>query len=167
MSEPVAEAPISNSEARIKRLFYISLIIKGVDAVLQLVGGVLLLTLRSTQVDSAVRFLADHSYGGDLDDALFRHASGYLSHLTGGTIRFVAIYIIVDALLKLILIHEIFHKRYWAYIGLISILSVLVVYQTYRIILNHSVILMVLTAFDLVIIYLSAHEYRRHMMAVH
>jgi uncharacterized membrane protein len=149
-------------KSRLDRAFYISLYIKGVDGVLQLIGGGLLLLLKPAQIDRTVRFLADHSYGGDIDDGVFRYFSHYLSHLTGGAIRFAAAYLIFDAIIKLVLINEVIHKRYWAYIGLIVVLSALVVYQSYRIVLTHSLLLTALTMFDAVIIYLSAKEYARH-----
>ena len=152
-------------KSRLDRAFYLSLYIKGIDGILQLIGGGLLLLLKPAQVDRTVRFLADHSYGGDIDDSVFRYFSHYLSHLTGGAIRFAAAYLIFDAVIKLVLINEVIHKRYWAYIGLIVVLSGLVAYQSYRIVITHSLLLTGLTIFDAIIIYLSAKEYARHQQA--
>ena len=148
--------------SKLDRAFYISLYIKAADGVVQLIGGVILLFLRPAQIDSHLQFLTAHSIDNDRDDVIYRSLSNYLHHLTGGTLRFAAIYLIADALIKLVLINEVFHKRYWAYIALIIVLSLLVMYQTYRITFTHSIPLTALTLFDVLVIYLSAKEYLRH-----
>jgi uncharacterized membrane protein len=50
----------------------------------------------------------------------------------------------------------------WAYIALIGVTVLFVVYQVYRIADEFSLGLFLLTLFDLVIIYLTQKEYRRH-----
>ncbi|HUD11025.1 MAG TPA: DUF2127 domain-containing protein [Candidatus Saccharimonadia bacterium] len=144
------------------KAFYLSLVVKAVVGVFELGGGILLLFVRKSQLNHFGHALLAHRIDHDRDDIVYRYMSHFVTHISGGTIRFAAVYLIADAVLKLCLIYQVFHKRYWAYIALIVVLSVLAVYQTYRITLTHSALLSLLTLFDVLIIYLSAKEYLRH-----
>ncbi len=152
--------------SKLDRAFYLTLGVKAADGVLQLLAGLALLFVKPSQIGSRLGFFTERSFDSDTDDVIFRGISHYLSHLNGGNLKFAAIYLIADAVIKLILINEIFHKRYWAYIGLIVVLSALAIFQTYKIIYTHSVVLTVLTLFDLLVIYLSAKEYNRHQRSI-
>jgi uncharacterized membrane protein len=147
-------------DSKLDRAFIIAIYLKALVGFVELVGGIGLLFVRQVQINYAAQFLAARVR--DKDDWLTRVLANYFGHLASGTIRFAAIYIIVDSLIKLVLIYEILHKRYWAYIGLIVVLSVLVVYQTYRITITHSIPLLALTLFDVLVIILSAKEWLRH-----
>jgi uncharacterized membrane protein len=153
--------PTSNLD----RAFFIGLCIKAVDGVLGLVFGIVLLFVTPGQLNLIAGAITRNFSDRDHDDFLYRSFSHFLAHLTGGTIRFAALYLLFDSGLKLVLIFEIAHRRYWAYIALIVFLSGLVIYQSYRILYTHSLLLTLLTLFDLVIIYLSAKEYARHQKA--
>jgi len=62
------------------------------------------------------------------------------------------------------LVEEVWRDRMWAYVGLIVVTALFVIYQLYRIILvKFSVGLTLLTIFDLIIIYLTVVEYKRQV----
>ena len=156
---------ITKKSSSLDKAFYVSLYIKAFDGVLQLIVGTILLFIKPAQIGSHLSFFTSRSLDSDPDDVIFRSIAHYLTNLSGGSIRFAAIYLIADAIVKLVLINEVLHKRYWAYIGLIIVLTGLVIFQTYTILHNHSLLLTILTLFDLLIIYLSAKEYRKHQLA--
>jgi uncharacterized membrane protein len=153
--------------SKLDRAFYIGLYVKAVDGVIELVGGCLLLLVRAGQLKAFAAQLAASLLDQDKDDFIYAAFARYVGHLSGGNLRFAAFYLIGDALIKLILINEVLHKRYWAYIALIVVLSILVVYQSIRVVIGHSILLAILTLFDLVIIYLSAKEYARYQTQKH
>jgi uncharacterized membrane protein len=146
-------------QSKLDRAFYIGLWAKAIDGCIELIGGLFLLFVKAGQLKAFAQNLAAGLLDQDRDDFIYRAASHYLGHLTGGSLRFAAIYLVGDAVVKLVLIYEVMHKRYWAYLGLIVVLSILVLYQTYRVIIGHSILLTLLTLFDVLIIYLSAKEY--------
>jgi uncharacterized membrane protein len=151
--------------SNLDRAFFIGLCVKTVDGLLGLVLGVVLLFVTPLQLNLLAQSITRHFSDQDRDDFLYHSFAHFITHLTGGSIRFAALYLLFDSLLKLVLIFEIAHRRYWAYIALIVVLSGLVAYQSYRVIYTHSLLLTLLTLFDLVVIYLSAQEYLRHQKA--
>ncbi len=144
------------------RLFKIGLWLKAIDGAFELIGGVLLLIIRPHQINYTIRFFTVHDFSRDPDDAVTSHLIKLAHQFDERTIILVATYLIVDALIKLVLIYEVLHHRYWAYLMLIVVLSALIVYQVYRISYSHSVLLTLLTIFDALIVYLTLKEYQRH-----
>lgn len=155
-------ASLKLPSSRLDRAFIIAIYLKALDGVAELAGGVVLLFVRPGQAQNLSHLISQFAQDHDPDNFILRGLATFTGNLSTGTIRFAAWYLIFDALVKLVLIYEILHKRYWAYVALIIILSLLVVYQTYRIMLTHSVALTALTLFDILVIVLSAKEYLRH-----
>jgi uncharacterized membrane protein len=67
---------------------------------------------------------------------------------------------------KIFLVFMVLRDKLWAYIALIAVTAIFVVYQIYRLtLIKFSVSLLLLSLFDLLIIYLTQKEYRRHASA--
>jgi uncharacterized membrane protein len=154
-------------QSKLDRTFYITLILKACTGVVELILGIVFLFFKKPQLNNIRYILNNLAVDNHHQDIPYQALSHYISHLDGGAVRFAAIYLIVDSIIKLGLIYEVMHKRYWAYLALIVVLTILGLYQTYRIVLTHSPFLIVLTLFDVLIIFLSAGEYRRHSASSH
>jgi uncharacterized membrane protein len=76
---------------------------------------------------------------------------------------FGALYLLSHGVVKIVLVIEVLRNHLWAYMALIIVTGLFVVYQVYRIADSFSISLFLLTIFDLVIIYLTQKEYRRHL----
>lgn len=61
----------------------------------------------------------------------------------------------------MVLIVELFRDRLWAYPFTIITLAVFVCYQVYRFALTHSLVMILLTLFDLLVVVLTSLEYRK------
>jgi uncharacterized membrane protein len=66
-------------------------------------------------------------------------------------------------IIKLVLVIEVLRNHLWAYLALVIVTSLFVVYQVYRLVVDgFSLGMFLLTIFDLIIIYLTQKEYVRH-----
>jgi uncharacterized membrane protein len=140
--------------------FDIALILKGLDGVLELVGGVLLLSFSPASIDNLARRLTTHELSQDPHDFWVHH----LLHLTGNlhkTQVFGAVYLLTHGAVKLAIVVGLLRRERWAYPVAFVFLGGFVVYQVYRLTYAPSVGLALLTAFDLFIIWLTWREYRR------
>ncbi len=52
------------------RTFHVSLLLKGLDGTLELIGGVLLLVVSSSRLDSLIQFLTQHELSEDPKDLI-------------------------------------------------------------------------------------------------
>ena len=82
-------------------------------------------------------------------------------NLAAGLLVFAALYLLSHGLVKIVLVWEILHNRFWAYLGLIYLTIGFMIYQIYRFTYSHSISMVLLTVFDGVIVYLTVVEYRK------
>ena len=147
------------------RTFRVSLILKGLDGVFELVGGILLLVVTSDQINAIVRLVTQHELSEDPKDFV----ANYLLHTAGGltasTTLFGAIYLLLHGLAKVLLVTAVLLDKLWAYPWMVAFLIAFIVYQLYQIALSFSVGLTLLTAFDVFIVWLTVVEYRKHRAA--
>lgn len=146
------------------RAFRIGLYFKGIDGLLETIGGLLLLIVRPDQIDHFARLLTQGELSQDPHDFIANHILKTTHHLTGSSLAFGAAYLLSHGIVKLVLVAEVFRGRMWSYLGLIGVTGLFVIYQVYRLVVDgFSMGLFLLTIFDLIIIYLTQKEYRRHI----
>jgi uncharacterized membrane protein len=140
------------------RTFFVSLILKGLDGVLELVGGILLLIVTPAQIGVIARFLTQHELSEDPHDLI----ANALLHATGSlnlsVTLFGAIYLLLHGVVKVVLVWAVLRDHLWAYPWLIAFLLVFIVYQGYELIVAFSWGLLLLTAFDILIVCLTWRE---------
>lgn len=145
------------------RIFDVSVTLKGIDGLLELVGGILLLLLSPDKLNAIVRFLTQHELSEDPNDVIATHLVRYAHSFTTSGSLFLAAYLLSHGLVKIILVVAVLKEKLWAYPWMIAFLLIFIAYQVYQLVLKLSVGLLLLTAFDLFIVYLTVLEYRKHM----
>lgn len=140
-------------------LFDVGVIAKGVDGVLEIVGGVLLLLISPSQLDYIVRILTQHELTEDPHDTV----ANYLLHISQdpGAKTFGATYLLWHGVVKVGLVTALLRKRRWAYPVAIVAFLLFLVYQLYR--YSHTLEpgLLVLSVLDVAVIVLTLLEYQR------
>ncbi len=81
-------------------------------------------------------------------------------NLSTHTKTFVAIYLLFHGLLNLGIVLTLWHNKLWSYPVGLGISSFFMTYQIYRLFLEFSLWLLLLTLFDLAVMWLIYHEYR-------
>jgi uncharacterized membrane protein len=148
------------------RVFDVSITLKGLDGVLELIGGLLLLFLTPHRLNAIVAFLTQHELSEDPKDFLATHLVSYAQSFTASTSLFLALYLLSHGIIKIILVVALLQQRLWAYPWLIVFLSIFIVYQIYRLVLHMSLGLLALTLFDIFILGLTVLQYRKHRAGV-
>jgi uncharacterized membrane protein len=144
------------------KAFRISLLLKGLDGLLECIGGVFLLLVNPDQINRWARNLTEGELSRDRHDFIANHILKTAHDLTGASLLFGALYLLSHGVVKLVLVIEVLRNHMWAYLALIAVTALFVVYQVYRLIDKFTLGLFLLTLFDLVIIYLTQKEYKRH-----
>ena len=141
-------------------LFLVSVWLKGLNALSELIGGVALFAVSPRSFLHVVRFLTQDEIAEDPRDLIanaLRHAAG---RVTFATEHFMAIYLLVHGAVKLVLVWALLARALIAYPAAIVIFAGFIVYQLYRYTFTHGVGLLALSAFDFVVIGLIFFEYR-------
>jgi uncharacterized membrane protein len=144
----------------------VSLILKGLDGALEVIGGFLLLVVTPATIDRIVVALTQHELSQDSHDFLATHALHYANGLTGSTVVFGALYLLSHGVVKIFLVYAVLRTKLWAYPWMIAFLGAFILYQIYRMTFAPSVGLVALTIFDGFVAWLTYLEYQRHKRRV-
>jgi uncharacterized membrane protein len=143
------------------RIFEIGIVLKGIDGLLEVVGGVLLFLFTPAEISGLVHVLTQHELSQDPRDFI----ASRLLHSTDGLTRpgllFGAAYLLVHGIVKVVLVLALLRNKLWAYPWTIGVLLIFIGYQLYRIVLGPTLGLMALTGFDILIAALTWREYQR------
>ena len=160
-SSKPASAPAQPLSPALDKTFKIALILKGLDGILEVAGGILLLFLSPHAIEHIARTLTAHELSEDPHDLIARYLLHTASHLTTSTALFGAIYLLSHGAAKIVLVALVLKDKLWAYPWLIVLLLAFIAYQLYRITAVHfSVGLTALTIFDAVLVWLTWREYQ-------
>jgi uncharacterized membrane protein len=163
-----ASGPAEPLSPALDKTFKIGLVLKGLDGVLEVIGGILLLFLTPQAIQHVVRVLTAHELSEDPHDLVARYLLHTASHLNHGTTVFGAIYLLSHGVAKIVLVALVLKDKLWAYPWLIALLLAFIAYQLYQIIAVHfSFGLAALTVFDAVLVWLTWREYRAKRARAH
>jgi uncharacterized membrane protein len=143
------------------RVFEISILLKAIDGVLEIIGGILILFLKTDTIISVAQKITQHELSQDPNDFIANHILHSAHLLTAGSILFASLYLLSHGIIKIVLVVEILRNHLWAYIGLIAVTVIFIIYQIYRMSYAHSVSLILLTIFDIFIVYITVKEYKK------
>ena len=143
--------------------FEVGIILKGLDGVLEVLGGLLLLMVSPATINRVVTSLTQHELSEDPHDILATHLLKTAHGLTGSAVLFGAVYLLAHGLVKVILVAALLKNQLWAYPWTTVFLGLFIVYQIYRLSLQPSVGLTALTVFDALIAWLTWREYRKQL----
>src|ERR1700716_898936 len=134
--------------------FRISIALKGLNAALEIVGGVALAAVSPAFILRSVALLTQDELAEDPHDLIANYFLHAASHLSLSGQRFAAVYLFSHGVIKIGLVWALLKHKLWAYP-----LS-FIVFQLYRFTFTQGLGLIALSLFDLVVIWLIYLEYR-------
>ena len=158
--ETTDAAPPKAHRDALDKTFDVALILKGLDGLLELVGGILLIVISPETINRLAHQLTQHELSQDPNDFIVHHLLRLTSNLHN-TQLFGAIYLLTHGLVKLVIVVGLFRREHWSYYVAFVFLGGFVVYQIYRMTYAPSIGLALLTVFDMFIIWLTWREFRR------
>lgn len=139
--------------------FDISVWVKGVDAVIEILGGGAAFFASHQLIVEIAAWLTQGELAEDPHDVIANYLMHAARHLSIGTQHFTAIYLISHGVIKLWLVVGLLRERLWYYPTALVVFSLFIVYQLYRYSATHSLWLIFITVVDLIVIVLTWHEY--------
>lgn len=143
------------------RIFEIGIILKGLDGVLEVIGGLLLLAVTPATIDRMTVRLTQHELSEDPNDFIASHLLRYTHGLIGSAVTFAAAYLLAHGIVKIVLVAALLRNQAWAYPWMIGFLLLFIGYQVYRLALSPTFWLTALTIFDALIVWLTWREWHR------
>jgi uncharacterized membrane protein len=141
--------------------FELGILLKGIHAALEVVGGFLLLFVSPDFLHRVIEFLTKKELAEDPKDLisnLLLHAGARYSTSAQ---HFGVNYLLSHGGIQIIIVLLLWRKKLWAYPLAVAALVYFIVYQSVRWTRTHSWFLVFLTVLDAAIIWLTIVEYRR------
>jgi uncharacterized membrane protein len=152
---------LSSDSRKLDTAFRITIWLKGLDGVLEIAGGIILVAITPHRINQIAQSLTQNELARDPHDWFANHilhSAGQLSH--GGRI-FAGIYLLAHGVAKVALVIALLRDKLWAYPAFIVLLGAFIVYQLYRLTYRFTIGLTLLTLFDAFVVWLTWREYRR------
>ena|SRR5690242_17255769 len=154
------------NERRIHQIFELGVLLKGAHALIECIGGLALALVSTSAITGLVKSLTQDELIEDPNDVVGTHLLRLAQNFTVSSQHFYAFYLLSHGVIKAFLVVGLLRNKLWAYPASFVALGLFIVYQLYRFSYTHGVGLLVLTVFDVFVIWLIWHEYRlvrRHL----
>jgi uncharacterized membrane protein len=143
-----------------ERLFRVSVSLKGLNAALEVVGGIALLAVSPGFIVRAVALMTQDEVVEDPHDLVASYLLNATNHLSVSSEHFAAFYLLIHGVTKMLLVGALLKNKLWAYPMAVIVFSAFIGYQLYRFTLTRSMGLIALSLFDFLVIWLIWLEYR-------
>jgi uncharacterized membrane protein len=144
----------------VHEVFIASLILKALNAVIEITGGVLIFFISQERIIKIVMFFTQEEVSQDPKDLIANYLITSAENFSLSAKHFIAFYLLSHGLVKFGVIIGLLKKKPWAYPAAFAVFSLFIIYQLYRYFHTHSLWLLVLSTFDLIVIWLILMEYK-------
>jgi len=142
------------------RIFQIGVLLKGLDGILEVLGGFFVLLTSPEAMSGLVRLLVSHELSEDPTDIIARALVKAASRISVRVQWFAFLYLFSHGVIKVFLAASLLRRKLWSYPAAIVFFALFIVYQSYRYTLDRSFWWMALNGLDIFIIVLTWLEYR-------
>ena len=147
-------------EKYIHRLFVFSLILKGLLGFSEIVCGVLTFFISQELILKYVEPIAYYELDKDPDNFIANHLLQWAKHFSVSSKHFASFYLVSHGMVKVWLVIGLLRDKLWYFPTALVIFGFFISYQFYRFSYTHSILLMMLTTVDMIILVLIWLEYR-------
>jgi uncharacterized membrane protein len=148
------------NETQVHRAFEISVLLKGAHALIECAGGLALALVSTQSIVDFVQALVQAGLLASPHDFLASHLQAWAQDFSLQSKHFYAFYLVSHGLVKVFLVVGLLRGKAWSYPASLVVLGLFIVYQLYRYSYTGSIGLILLTAFDIVVMGLIWWEYR-------
>lgn len=143
------------------KTYEVGIILKGVDGIAELIGGILLLTVPPSAINRLIEWLTQSEFGHEPHSFVTNHILQYGHRLAEGHNVFAVAFLLTHGLVKVVLVACLLRNKLWAYpFGLVT-LGLFIAYQLYEIIVHPTFGMGFLTVLDTIIIWLVWREWQQ------
>jgi len=147
-------------EAVIRRIFRISLVLKAIHSIVELLAGVVLYAASGEAILRVAHALTRHELLENPNDLFARLLLRAADSLAIDEKAVATVYLLSHGIVEIFLVVMILLNRIWAYPLYMAALSLLILYQGYQLTLDFWLWLALVTAWDVVVVCLTWHEFR-------
>lgn len=147
-------------EAGVHRFFEVALLLKAIHSVLEIIGASVLFLASQQAIVGVAKLFTHAELIEDPDDRIANYVIHSAQHLSAADKASAAFFLLSHGTVKLFLVGAVMLGKPWAYPLFMAALAGLIVFQTYQLLSGFSFPLFGLTIVDIIVLWLTVHEYR-------
>jgi uncharacterized membrane protein len=147
-------------EKQIRTYFLVSIFLKGAISFVECVAGVAAFFVPLPEFFHTVLAIVASILGPSLGALVIPHLAKIVQDITSMSVGFIGLYLLSRGLIKLVLIIAMLKNELRAYPLSLLVIGGFVLYQCYQIATHGSLGVVVLTVFDLIVMYFIWREYK-------
>lgn len=141
------------------KTYEIGIAIKGIDGILELIGGILVLALSPHAITGITKYLTEDALAENPHNFIAPHILHAGEKLASGHNLFAAAFLLTHGLVKVVLVTCLLLNKLWAYPWAIGVLIVFLIVQVYQLVVGPTLGMAFLTVLDIIIIGLIYREW--------
>jgi len=150
-----------SEDALINIGFYGGLLIKGVNALLEIVGGILISIVSNEWLVRLIRDIALPELTEDPDDPLMNYLITLSQNLSSSSQHWIAIYMLLHGATKLAVVWLLLKQKLWAFPLAVLVFGAFISYEIYSYLHSQSLLMLLIVILDALIIVVIILEYTR------
>ena len=155
------EKEIINKERKRTRAYFLaSVLAKGAISLAEVIAGLFVIFVPVASVTAWVINLAQAELIEEPGDFIATHLVQFAQTLTIPSNTFIAFYLLSRGVIRLFLVIALLKDILWAYPTSLAVLGLFIIYQIYQMSVSFSAVLLVLTIFDLIVMWFIWKEYK-------
>lgn len=143
------------------KLFFLGMYWRIFYGLLRILFGITLLKVVGTPLLEVIHNLMGHELTEDSSDILFKTVNLLLSHYTFYVTYFLAGYFIFWGTIDIFLSYNLIKEKLWAFPASLWLIGLFIIYSIFRFTSTHSLVLLSVILFDVVIFLLIYKEYQK------
>jgi uncharacterized membrane protein len=140
--------------------FLVAIFLKALNGILEVISGFLLLAFSPASVLRIVELMTLNELGEDPTDLLSNYLLTKARGLTLPALYYASFFLVSHGVIKIGLVGALFERKLWAYPAAIAIFGLFIIFQMFRFFVAPSMLMAVLSIFDVFVIILTYLEYR-------
>ena len=141
--------------------YRISLAIKGIDGILELIGGTLFLVIKPATIHSLVIVLTRHELTEEPNDLTANLLRSIAEKLSVNADVLASIYLLAHGVLKVLLVYGLLREKRWIFPIAFVVLGIFVGFEIARLMVTFSGLLLGALLFDLFVLTMVWRHFRR------
>jgi len=147
-------------EKRIHQIFAVSVSLKGLHAILEVIGGIALYLTSTATILHWINRFSQGELTEDPNDWVANRILEFGRTFSVAQHDFFAFYLLSHGIVKGVVVYGLLKEKLWAYPASFVVFGAFIAYQLYRYSFTHEFSLILLSIFDVFVIALAVHEYR-------
>jgi len=150
------------NKINLDKLFGFALLMKGLNAILEIISSILLIIIKPEQIVKTISFFTSQEIVEDPKDfaANFLIKAFHNYSITSNT--FWILYLLSHGVIKIILVIFLSKRKYKIYPVAIGVFVLFLLYEVYKLLIDGTFSIILLIIIDIITIYLTILEYKKH-----